>query len=262
MAIILDGTLGIIMTDDASTVKAEQVIISSVTGEPPVIVESTTMVANLRPEWAANLVTPNWIVSEKSGNLVFSTGGAVKTTIDQNGMIITSEPSGTLWTWGYNYFGQLGDNTTTGKSSPVQTIAAGTDWKQVAGGLYHTAAIKTDGTLWTWGYNHLGYNYYGQLGDNTNTGKSSPVQTISGGTNWKQVACGSTHTAAIKTDGTLWTWGWGSWGNLGDKTTTNRSSPVQTISAGTNWKQVACGDRHTVAIRDDSADPLNWSTGL
>jgi alpha-tubulin suppressor-like RCC1 family protein len=152
---------------------------------------------------------------------------------------------GTLWTWGNNSYGQLGDNSFTYKSSPVQTIAGGTNWKQVAAGQYHTAAIKTDGTLWTWGYNGNG-----QLGDNTITHKSSPVQTIAGGTNWKQVACGY-HTAAIKTDGTLWTWGNNSYGQLGDNSITNKSSPVQTICGGTNWKQVACGSSHTVAIKTD-----------
>jgi len=160
---------------------------------------------------------------------------------------------GTLWTWGYNLVGALGDNTTTNRSSPVQTISGGTNWKQVACGFYHTAAIKTDGTLWSWGYNS-----YGQLGDNTTTSRSSPVQTVSAGTNWKQVAGsvggGGNHTAAIKTDGTLWTWGRNSYGQLGDNNTINRSSPVQTVSAGTNWKQVACGLLHTAAIRDDSAD--------
>ena len=153
---------------------------------------------------------------------------------------------GTLWTWGYNSFGQLGDNTTAWRSSPVQTISAGTNWKQVACGVYHTSAIKTDGSLWTWGNNN-----YGQLGDNTNTAKSSPVQTISAGTNWKQIACGGYHTTAIKTDGTLWTWGYNSQGQLGDNTTAWRSSPVQTIAGGTNWKQVACGSGHTSAIKTD-----------
>ena len=98
-----------------------------------------------------------------------------------------------LWLWGYNVYGELGDSTVTNKSSPVQTIAGGTNWKQVAGGFYHTAAIKTDGTLWGWGRNS-----YGGLGDSTVTNKSSPVQTIAGGTNWKQVATGYYHTAAIK----------------------------------------------------------------
>jgi alpha-tubulin suppressor-like RCC1 family protein len=153
---------------------------------------------------------------------------------------------GTLWTWGYNYYGQLGDSTAVTKSSPVQTIAGGTNWKQVAGGEMHTAAIKTDGTLWAWGLNSSG-----QLGDNTTVSKSSPVQTIAGGTNWKQVAAGYSHTTAIKTDGTLWNWGRNNNGQLGDSTTTSKSSPVQTIAGGTDWKQVACGYYHTTAIKTD-----------
>jgi alpha-tubulin suppressor-like RCC1 family protein len=153
---------------------------------------------------------------------------------------------GGLWTWGNNGLGELGDNSRTHRSSPVQTVSAGTNWKQVAGGGNHTAAIKTDGTLWLWGS-----NFFGRLGDNTQTDRSSPVQTVSAGTNWKQVACGGTHTAAIKTDGTLWTWGRNYNGRLGDNTTTDTTSPVQTVSAGTNWKQVACGGNHTAAIKTD-----------
>jgi len=153
---------------------------------------------------------------------------------------------GTLWLWGYNTYGQLGDNTLVNKSSPIQTVAGGTNWKLVSGGYYHTAAIKTDGTLWTWGY-----NTYGALGDNTLVSKTSPVQTVAGGTNWKQVASGLWHTAAIKTDGTLWTWGYNNYGALGDNTSTSRSSPVQTVAGGTNWKSVASGGIHTAAIKTD-----------
>jgi alpha-tubulin suppressor-like RCC1 family protein len=155
---------------------------------------------------------------------------------------------GTLWMWGYNFYGQLGDNTTTNRSSPVQTVTYGTNWKQAdaSRGWFFTAAIKNDGTLWTWGSNS-----YGQLGDNTIANKSSPVQTISFGTNWKQVSCGQSHTAAIKTDGTLWSWGRNSYGALGDNTIAHKSSPVQTISFGNNWKSVACGYFHTAAIKTD-----------
>ena len=160
--------------------------------------------------------------------------------------IAAIKTDGTLWLWGQNSFGQLGDNTVANKSSPVQTIAAGTNWKQVSSGRHHTAAIKTDGTLWLWGRNS-----YGQLGDNTIAAKSSPVQTIAGGTNWKLVGCGQYHIAAIKTDGTLWLWGQNSFGRLGDNTVVNKSSPVQTISAGTNWKQVSSGAYHTAAIKTD-----------
>ena len=153
---------------------------------------------------------------------------------------------GTLWLWGRNSYGQLGDNTIAAKSSPVQTIAGGTNWKLVGCGQYHIAAIKTDGTLWLWGQNS-----FGRLGDNTVVNKSSPVQTISAGTNWKQVSSGAYHTAAIKTDGTLWTWGYNNFGTLGDNTVANRSSPVQTIAGGTNWKLVSGGSYHTAAIRED-----------
>ena len=103
---------------------------------------------------------------------------------------------GNLFTWGSGGYGQLGDNTATDKSTPVTTFAGGTNWKQVAGGFYHTAAIKTDGTLWTWGNNS-----YGQLGNNTSVNRSTPVTTFAGGTNWKQVAGGTAHTAAV-TSGT------------------------------------------------------------
>ena len=156
---------------------------------------------------------------------------------------------GTLWTWGRNNQGQIGDNTTTDRYTPVTTFAGGTNWKQVSGRgtnfLNHIAAIKTDGTLWTWGRNSNG-----QLGDNTIIGRCTPVTTFAGGTNWKQVACGINYTAAIKTDGTLWTWGQSNNGQLGDNTATDRRTPVTTFAGGTNWKQVS-GGYHTTAIKTD-----------
>ena len=158
-----------------------------------------------------------------------------------------------VWTWGKDNYGQLGDNTVVNKSTPIQTVAGGTNWKQLACGYTHAAAIKTDGTLWLWGW-----GVYGQLGDNTTTSKSSPVQTISGGLNWSQVACGYYHTAAIKTDGTLWVWGDNTFGGLGTNNTTRLSSPVQTITGGTNWKQVVCGKYTTTAIKTDGT---LWSCG-
>jgi alpha-tubulin suppressor-like RCC1 family protein len=153
---------------------------------------------------------------------------------------------GTLWLWGSNGSGQLGDNAGISRSSPIQTIAGGTNWKQVSCGLNNTAAVKTDGTLWLWGNGQDGI-----LGDNTVTNRSSPVQTVSTGTNWKQVVCGVNHTTSIKTDGTLWLWGLNTNGQLGDNTVTSKSSPVQTISTGTNWKQVSAGTNITSCIKTD-----------
>jgi alpha-tubulin suppressor-like RCC1 family protein len=187
----------------------------------------------------------NTIASKSSPIQTIAYGANWKQASAELYHIAAVKTDGTLWCWGRNLYGQLGDNTTVKKSSPIQTTAFGTNWKQVACGYQFTAAIKADGTLWTWGANS------GQIGDNTVTPRSSPVQTVAFGTNWKQVACGSYHMAAIKTDGTLWSWGFGTSGQLGDNAAVSRSSPVQTVTFGTNWKQVACGDLHTAATKQD-----------
>jgi alpha-tubulin suppressor-like RCC1 family protein len=161
---------------------------------------------------------------------------------------------GTLWTWGINANGQLGDFTTSTKSVPSTTFIGGTDWRQVSANIESTAAVKTDGTLWTWG---LASN--GQLGTNDTTIRSTPTTTFVGGTNWKEVSVGGLHMAAIKTDGTLWTWGLGSSGQLGTNNTSIISTPVTTFVGGTDWKQVSSGNSHTVAIKTDGT---LWTWGL
>jgi alpha-tubulin suppressor-like RCC1 family protein len=161
---------------------------------------------------------------------------------------------GTLWTWGYGSNGILGNASTTDRSTPVTTFSGGTNWKQVSAGYQYTAAIKTDGTLWTWG---LGTS--GRLGNASTTNRSTPVTTFAGGTNWKQVSAGNGRTAAIKTDGTLWTWGYAYTGGLGNAQITNKSTPVTTFAGGTNWKQVSCGLLHTAAIKTDGT---LWTWGF
>ena len=155
---------------------------------------------------------------------------------------------GSLWLWGGNGTGQMGNNTNIASSSPVQTISAGTNWKSVSLGSYFSTSIKTDGTLWSWGS-----AIYGQLGNNTTTPNlSSPVQTFgTSGTNWESVSAGHTHVAAIKNDGTLWVWGDNTNGSLGNNNISSRSTPVQTFSGGTNWKQVSGGAGNTAAIKTD-----------
>jgi alpha-tubulin suppressor-like RCC1 family protein len=154
---------------------------------------------------------------------------------------------GTLWLWGDGGWGVFGNNLFDKQSSPIQTIAGGTNWRTVSCGSRHVVAIKTDGTLWVWGSNSFG----GPLGTGNNISYYSPVQTIAGGTNWKRVSAGTYTTSAIKTDGSLWSWGHNGYGQLGDGTITNRSSPVQTISGGSNWKNVMTSSRATYAIRED-----------
>ena len=163
---------------------------------------------------------------------------------------------GTLWLWGAVTSGQLGNAVTTGSiSTPITTFLGGTNWKQVSCGDSYTAAIKNDGTLWTWG---SGIN--GQLGNASTTGTvSTPITTFLGGSNWKQVECGNSHTAAIKTDGTLWLWGLGGNGQLGNTVLANTSTPVTTFLGGTNWKQVSGGYRYCAAIKTDGT---LWTWGL
>ena len=139
---------------------------------------------------------------------------------------------GTLWVWGRGNYGQLGDNSVVSKSSPVQI--PGTTWSTAADTMDGAAeqrmgCIKTDGTLWMWGRNQQGTLGLNQNGANTNL--SSPTQVP--GTTWSNLVMSQYITMAVKTDGTLWTWGWGNPGHLGQNDRTARSSPVQI--PGTTW---------------------------
>lgn len=164
--------------------------------------------------------------------------------------------NGTLWMWGYGGFGNLGNNQSgppaSSFASPIQTSTGGTDWKFVACGDNHTLALKTNGTIWTWGL-----NTNAQLGLSDGLLRSTPVQ-IGSGTDWKQISAGGNCSASIKTDGTLWTWGQNAAGQLGRNSVTNGNSPAQTVAGGTNWKQVAMNYSLLVAIKTDGT---LWASG-
>jgi alpha-tubulin suppressor-like RCC1 family protein len=198
----------------------------------------------------------NAIANQSSPVQTVSGGTDWRSVSAGNSFAAAIKTDGTLWNWGLGSSGQLGNNAIADQSSPVQTVSGGSNWRSVSAGAGHTAATKTDGTLWTWGCGSIG-----QLGNNAIANQSSPVQTVSGGTNWRTVSAGSYHTAAIKTDGELWLWGSGTIGLLGTNSTTNRSSPVQTVSGGTNWRSVSAGDGTTAAIKTDGT-LWNWGLGL
>jgi alpha-tubulin suppressor-like RCC1 family protein len=154
---------------------------------------------------------------------------------------------GTIWAWGDNRIGQLGDGTANNRrSSPVQ-VGALTNWSRVSAGRESTFSIKTDGTLWSWGVNNRG-----QLGQNNVIDRSSPVQ-IGALTNWSTISAGAYGSStSVKTDGTLWVWGSNAYGQLGDGTIANRSSPVQ-IGALTKWT-MAVTNYATLAIFQGSSN--------
>ncbi|NOK16163.1 RCC1 domain-containing protein [Corallococcus carmarthensis] len=157
---------------------------------------------------------------------------------------VAVKSDGTVWVWGSNNFGQLGDGTTTDRLTPVQ-VPGLTGVIAIAAGDAYTVALKSDGTVWTWGYNG-----YGQLGNGTTAGRLSPGQ-VPGLTGVVSIAAGGTgHTLAAKSDGTVWAWGRNGPGQVGDGTSTSRSSPVQVLGVS-GVVTVAAGDFHSLGLKSD-----------
>ena len=146
---------------------------------------------------------------------------------------------GTVWCWGLNDRGQLGDNTTNESSTPVQVKGPGgtgtlTTVTEITAGLQHSCAVKTDGTVWCWGLNDKG-----QLGDNTTTDSIHPRPSQRVGRNRNphhrhQRRRRRQHTCAVKTDGTVWCWGLNNKGQLGNNTTTDSGHPRPSQRTGRN----------------------------
>jgi len=173
---------------------------------------------------------------------------ATLTTVSSKTCVIID--NGTVSCWGNNYNGGLGDGTTTSKSSPTQTSSLGTGRTAVA--ISGSCAILDNGNVSCWGFNS-----YGMVGDGTNNQRTTPTQTSSLGNGRTAVAIstGSGHVCAILDDGSVSCWGRNAQGVIGDGTSTNRLSPTQTLSLGTNREAVAIssGGYHTCVILDDGS---------
>ena len=159
-------------------------------------------------------------------------------------------PDNTLWTWGDNDYGQLGDETETMRLAPVQ-VGTDADWAQVSAGGQHTLGIKTDQTLWAWGR-----NTFGQLGDDTDQKRKTPVQIIAqqeietdtgketvSYTTWEAVSAGAWHTMGLTPDGKLWAWGHNYYGELGTGDTALLFRADTNNSIGKCWNRRGTG-RH------------------
>jgi alpha-tubulin suppressor-like RCC1 family protein len=164
-----------------------------------------------------------------------------------NYQTIAVKTDGTLWSWGSNGYGQLGLGNTTPYSSPKQ-VGSLTNWASVTTNIQTCLAIKTNGTIWAWGQNDQGQLGYGVQ----YTAVNSPTQ-IGSLTNWSKVAGGRNFNIAVKTDGTLWSWGWNASGQLGLGDSGNyalRLSPNQ-VGALTTWITVAAGTYSSYAVKTD-----------
>ena len=162
---------------------------------------------------------------------------------------VALKTDGTLWAWGGNDYGQLGNGTVVSAAQPVQVLDQVT---AVSAGDYHVAAIRADGTLWTWGD-----NLYGQLGDGTRDSVSAPHQVLA---DVRFAVMGDYHAAAISTDGTLYTWGSNldgqlGTGGLGDTTDEGTGARLQltptAVSLPAAVSNVTVGAGHTAAILSD-----------
>ena len=150
---------------------------------------------------------------------------------------------GTVWAWGSNSYGQLGDNTTVTRYTPVQTQNL-SGITAISTGFQHSLALKSDSTVWAWGCNLIG-----RLGDNTTTDRHTPVQVqnLSGIT---AISAGHGQSLALKSDGTVWAWGANNAGALGDGTTIARYIPVQILNLS-SITYICSGQYNSLALKSD-----------
>lgn len=157
---------------------------------------------------------------------------------------------GTLWAWGDNQYGVLGDSSFTDQPWPKQ-LGNSNQWKLISAADRHALGIQMDGTLWGWGD-----NYPGVFGNGTTISRLKPFQ-ISSDTNWKWVTVGFEFSLALKKDSTLWSWGYNPTGQLGTGNNTSYHAPTR-IGSASNWTIISSGNKHSMAL--NSKGEL-WSWG-
>lgn len=151
---------------------------------------------------------------------------------------------GSLWGWGYNVIGQVGDGTSTQRNSPVR-IGTDNNWAEVRGGGNFTIARRSNGTIWAWGNGGDG-----QRGTGFTTASFSPFQ-IGTATDWQRVLAGYTHAAAIKNDGSVWIWGDNQHGQISNGSLTDALVPIP-ITPAAGWVNASLGYYHTILLRNNN----------
>ena len=215
--------------------------------------------------------------------------------------VLAIKTNGTLWAWGKNQFGELGNGTNINSLIPVQ-IGASTNWAKIEASLTSSFAIKTDGTLWSWGsdlngteldssnvpvqigtdswieisakWEHViglksngtiwawGQNDYGQLGRGNNNNINIEIAAqIGTANNWKSVSAVIYQSMALKTDGTLWAWGDNAQGHFGNNTNTDSFIPIQ-IGTLTTWRSISPGQTMSIGLKTNNDRLWVWGTDL
>jgi alpha-tubulin suppressor-like RCC1 family protein len=166
-----------------------------------------------------------------------------------------AEPVTPVQAWGSNSSGQLGNGTMTSSTTPVSaSIAAGTLVTAVSAGGHHSLALTDDGTVLAWGNNH-----FGQLGIGNHQNKTTPVTVpLPAGTDVTAISAGYDYSLALTSTGSIYAWGLGGAGQLGDGSLTNSLSPVLVnLPNGTTATAISAGDRHALAVTN-SGGVMSW----
>jgi uncharacterized repeat protein (TIGR02543 family) len=168
-------------------------------------------------------------------------------------LAVTSQ--GRMYTWGANWYGQLGDGTANSRTTPtlinVPSLQSGETIAQVTAGDSHSLAVTTQGRVYAWGA-----NWYGQLGDGTANSRTTPtlinVPNLQSGETIAHISAGSIHSLAVTSQGRMYAWGYNRSGQLGDGTYNDRSTPtlinVPNLQSGETIAQVTAGDVHSLAV--------------
>ena len=204
--------------------------------------------------WGTNLVGElgnNSTVSRSSpGSVVggFTDWISASTGTGYRSQSIGLRANGTLWGWGRNDIGQLGNNLGPGDISSPTIVAGGiTDWVSSSTGNAHCLGLRANGTMYAWGL-----DLQGSLGINVDgEARSSPTLVVGGITDWTSASCGATHSLGVRGNGTLYAWGNNTYGKLGANIApaTSRSSPVLVAGGITDWLSASAGSYHSIGLR-------------
>lgn len=240
------------------TSRIEAIADSSTLQNLLILTAATSLITDDRSMTISDLSTLAGVTNAAAGTVVFVDDANIPYIRKSNGNWVPIDPSlqnpalPNGYAWGYNTYGQVGDNTIDAKSSPVSVVGGFADWIDIQANFEHNLGLQANGTAWGWGGNN-----FGQLGDGTTTNRSYPVSVGGGFNDWAQLSAGGGHSLGIRTNGTAWAWGYNSNGELGDGTIDNRSSPVAVVG-GFTWTQLSAGIFHSLGIRSNGTA---WSWG-
>ena len=179
-------------------------------------------------------ITPVSIYNNNKTFCKISTGFNTSLSIDKNGLV---------WGWGYNNQGQIGDNSDTVRYTPVSILGTLKTFCNITGGRLSSGGIDKNGLVWGWGYNGVG-----MLGNNSTTAVRTPVSVLGNRKTFCQISFGYYTLMGIDKNGLVWGWGNNPYGQIGDSSITNRSTPVSILGARKTFCQISSGYWHSAAI--------------